>query len=811
MKQMQSVHRRAGLEQSSDKTSLLSWTLCLFTITFLVFAAFQRAAFNGGQYTFERPIYSLLVWGSIAIAIVGVKFFTEWQAQSWKNLLQAAVWLIPISYALSLFQAASHHFAVNMLLISCLYALAFLIGSQGGMTKSILPLAVTGSGYIITVFGLMNWFGDASLFGLFNWSEIAGKVSKVYTNAVLIDSNGERLTSVFQYANTYAAYLIGVLLIALHYIVSTRKWLTAGLHGLMLVPILLSFLLTLSRGGIVVFPVVLLLVLPFYKLSRQIMLLVHLTVSAAVSLVLLNPITTTGLAAQKQFSAALAGKGWLILAAGSLAAAALSVLLQRYVAPWLDRVLARWNERKWTHIALPLLAIVAGSIGVYALLGDTVVTRMLPQNIQTRIENINLNQHSVLERATFYQDAMKVAKDYPLLGAGGGAWAALYEKYQNNPYTSRQAHNFYLQYLIEVGIVGFAILAAFLGYIFYQHIRNYFRAGSEGRDQSLPLLIMVAAILVHSALDFNMSYVYIGVLVFLCLGGMTASIEFPRLSWSDNPKVRQWSKLYPAALVVFAIVLFFVSLQLLMGNTHYNRALATASDAPLNKALEYAPNHPEYNVQKLAMLNQRYSQTKDERFDQDIAGTIARLKKKEPFNRSLFEQEYEYLIKRGELQQALELANQGLTNFAWEISVYDRAIALNYQLGMDARENNQSAESEKYWDQAFALYEEVNQRVQLLAQLPEGQNQGREFQVTDNMILALGQIEFVRSRFPEAAELYRLGLTDQLQEPSKKQIARWYLASLMKQGKSDEATYNKLIAADPQEQQYIEGILQSTF
>lgn len=61
----------------------------------------------------------------------------------------------------------------------------------------------------------------------------------------------------------------------------------------------------------------------------------------------------------------------------------------------------------------------------------------------TRLENINFQQHSVLERITFYKDAMKVVKDYPIIGTGGGGWSSLYEQYQNNPYISRQVHNFF--------------------------------------------------------------------------------------------------------------------------------------------------------------------------------------------------------------------------------------------------------------------------------------------------------------------------------------------------------------------------------
>jgi O-antigen ligase len=129
----------------------------------------------------------------------------------------------------------------------------------------------------------------------------------------------------------------------------------------------------------------------------------------------------------------------------------------------------------------------------------------------------------VLERFTFYKDALKVVKDYPVLGAGG--WASLYEHYQNNPYVSRQAHNFFLQYLIEVGILGFIIFMGFILFIFYKYIRGYMKRENDDYNNGFFYLIIALSILVHSLLDFNMSYAFMGIMVFLSLAGMAVVME----------------------------------------------------------------------------------------------------------------------------------------------------------------------------------------------------------------------------------------------------------------------------------------------
>ncbi|NTZ20268.1 hypothetical protein EXW96_22790 [Paenibacillus sp. JMULE4] len=62
--------------------------------------------------------------------------------------------------------------------------------------------------------------------------------------------------------------------------------------------------------------------------------------------------------------------------------------------------------------------------------------------------------------------------DYPIIGAGGGGWSSLYQQYQSYPYTSRQAHNFLLQYLTEIGLLGILAIVFFILFIFIRYIKN---------------------------------------------------------------------------------------------------------------------------------------------------------------------------------------------------------------------------------------------------------------------------------------------------------------------------------------------------
>lgn len=160
--------------------------------------------------------------------------------------------------------------------------------------------------------------------------------------------------------------------------------------------------------------------------------------------------------------------------------------------------------------------------------------QLLPDNIEAKIAQINFNQNSVLTRGTFFEDALSLWKDYPITGAGGGAWKALYEVYQSTPYTSREAHSFYLQVLVESGLIGVTSLFVIVVCAFYHFIRSYRRKAEEDQVPYLGFFILVTALLLHSAIDFNMSFIIIGTILYLGLGGLVAGNELPPLNFKRS-------------------------------------------------------------------------------------------------------------------------------------------------------------------------------------------------------------------------------------------------------------------------------------
>ena len=810
----------AKRSRNVEKSSGLFWALLIGTIAFLAWTPFQTALFNGQMLEFEKPIFWASALSCILLFLWIAQYYKSIQLEDQRDWLIVGVLLLPLTYVISLISAASHYLAMNMVIIQCIYAIMFVIGLhllRDKMGNRVIQATVMTVAYLIVGFGLLHWFGQGKTAGaIAKWFSNT-VLNGIYTNAVMVDSNGLRLTSVFQYANTYAAFLMAFLFAAIFFITTSRKWYSQVFHSLMLVPIIVSLLLTLSRGGLVMLPVVFVLLLMFLKPAKQILWIIYCAVSGVAALLISKPVTELGLQLNEKFSGSGALKGWGILLGVSVVVGVLGWGIQRFIAPMLERGLGKWSARKNSNLWIPVGSVVVGGLLIFLFIG-TGLKNILPQNIATRLDNINFNQHSVLERFTFYKDAMKVVADYPVFGAGGGAWASLYEQYQNNPYTSRQAHNFFLQYLIEVGIVGFVIFMSFILYIFFKYIRGYIKTDEEGRNSHFLYLIIVLSILMHSILDFNMSYVFMGILVFLGLGGMAAVMESkPLTKWKMKDSTARG--VYSAIVGIGAIVILITSIRYIQASDSAleGRKVAQTSQsfeeikAPLDKDLSIRSSHPDSVLLLSSLYHSVYKQTQDEGFYNMSVELLNKARKDEPYNKFMINRLIQGHELKNEKDKAFDLLVANAYRFKWDIEWYERMINQAFDLGYQALGTGDTATKDKYFKRGTEAFEEVQAGIKHLATLPEGQLQGRAFENTPEMILNTGKMYFMTNQPDKAVSALKIGLQEDLSQTANQDIAQWYLASLQKQGQSDETLMDKLMKINPNAKQQIQQLAELQF
>lgn len=811
--------KMAAASRNGEKLPAALLVLMIGLILFLVWAPFQAGLFNGLVLDFERPIYWAVLVGSLLMLGWVATYFKSLKLEDQRDWTALFVLLIPITYIIALISAASQYFASNMVLIQSLYAFMFVISLyllQNRKSNLVIETTVITVGYIIVLFGLFNWLGQgrtvSAIVGWFTGTVVNGQ----YTQAIWVDANGPRLASVFQYPNTYAAFLMAFFFVAVFAITRSKRWYSQAIHAFMLVPIALSILLTLSRGGLVFLPIVFIILLLFLKPAKQILWIVYCLIAGIGTLVIAKPVTELG----QQFHLGQIGdpaKGWFYVLAASIVLAVIACLIQRFVAPRLENGTRKWASKKLASLWLPLVSVLAVAVLAALFLG-TNLKHILPGNIGERLENLNLQQHSFLERMTFYKDAAKVVKDYPMIGAGGGAWASIYEKYQNNPYTSRQAHSFVMQYLVEVGLLGFLVLIAFLAFIFYKYIRGYIQADEQKQESYFVYFIIVLSILMHSLMDFNMSYVFLGILVFLGLAGMAATMDNqPVEKFTVKPGTMRG--LYSTIMVVASLILIFVSIrniQAVDAAAKGKELIATSTDfqeikAPLDKALQKRSGQPDAVLYLSSLLQAGFDQTKDEAFYNQEQTLLTKALKKEPFNKDMYKQLIKLYQSKGEYDKAYEVYRDNANRYAYDMSWYETLIVQSYELGYQKLGEQNPSEKEQYFKTGLAAYQHVVDGVEHLKTLPKGQMQGNPFEITQPMVLNAGKMQFMMNEPAKAAEIFKVGIKDDLSDSTNREIARWYLAALQKTGATDQAVYDRLLKVDPSEKASIEQLANLTF
>ncbi|GBG08017.1 putative O-antigen polymerase [Paenibacillus agaridevorans] len=436
---------------------------------------------------------------------------------------------------------------------------------------------------------------------------------------------------------------------------------------------------------------------------------------------------------------------------------------------------------------VPFGITLLGIATIAAIFSTDIFTKLLPDSIQSRIENINFQQNSVLERGTFYSDAWKAIKDYPMFGAGGGAWGTFYEKYQNNPYISSQTHNFFLQVLLEIGFMGFAVLIILLVGVYFYFIRSYFRSPEIKRIPYLIFFIFTTAILLHSILDFNMSYVFLSFLVFICLGGMLAINDSKAFKWQKNIKITKQKYLYPITLAIGCSISLFLSLNHLSASTSFRDAqLEATNGGAFHKLMETVnttiarSSNPEFYDLKLQLLLSAYNQTPDTEYIKQAEEVLKHIKTKEAFFKRFVYRELEIYMLQQQYTQASELLEAEIPNYPWDIDLYVELASVYFETGLAELDGGSSEVARAEWDKAKLLFNSIQNKAKELNLLSEFQYQGREFGLTPELALPLGQIAFYEGNYSLALEYLSTRLDQQFNDANDIEATIYYAAALNK-------------------------------
>jgi O-antigen ligase len=182
------------------------------------------------------------------------------------------------------------------------------------------------------------------------------------------------------------------------------------------------------------------------------------------------------------------------------------------------------TRRSWRS-AWPVLAICL-AIGAFVFWIDD--GRVLHQLDSLRDPVTN---SAVISRFDIAKDIPRMVRERPIAGWGLGLFPTVYPQYRtfSTDLVVNQAHNDYLQALVETGILGFICVLWFIVSLYRRGIRN-FRVGSRlATTSALASLVGCTGILVHSFSDFNL-HIPANAAVFYVLCGVATARQGSRFA-----------------------------------------------------------------------------------------------------------------------------------------------------------------------------------------------------------------------------------------------------------------------------------------
>ena len=145
------------------------------------------------------------------------------------------------------------------------------------------------------------------------------------------------------------------------------------------------------------------------------------------------------------------------------------------------------------------------AIGVYAVVCVSTLAFVFVSNNGRGLSRIGDLSPGIRPQITI--DSMKMFAERPIWGWGLGTFPAVYPKYRSF-YTNlfvNEAHNDYVQLLVETGVLGFGLMLWFLNHLYRRGLSTleHWQRRWDGAV-SLAALIGCTGILVHSFVEFNL-------------------------------------------------------------------------------------------------------------------------------------------------------------------------------------------------------------------------------------------------------------------------------------------------------------------
>lgn len=698
----------------------------------------------------------------------------------------------PVAYAIPfILGPADYHGASREFLKAAMYFAVYWMFSrtfstEKGLKRALQVLLAAATG--------VSAIGLAAAAGVFR-----------YPGAVV----GKEILSTFQYPNALAAYLmvanlVGVVLWAL---AESRlgRLLLAGAN----LAVFLVILGTGSRGVWVVLPFAFLVLL--IGLPRPL-----------VSTVLYNQVLVMGLGLflSRPFYARLYGnqdRAALGVLLAGIGLVFLGEVVREAFATYMGRKQLDPNVRRVLTVTGVLYLLLIGVVYVAytAQVLPVFYERLVTPEMARKIQDIRVETPSFAARMLYNRDALRMALDHPLVGAGGGAWNALYHMYQPVMYWTTEVHNHFLQVLVETGIVG---LSAFLG-VWFLVLRALYRAWRwvRGAEAGLPpwgtpaeltggwrawsLLwatgLAMLALGAHAVFDFDLSLPSLGIILWAAFG-MVAGVGGNRfrtvsersVKYIKPGRVPPWA--IPVGAVAGAVILVTLAVRFdLAGHRGAEAARVMAAGhsgqaRPLAAtAVRLDPWTASYRFDLAQIQGALGRGQGGEEFLESAVALADRAARLEPHSVPLYMRLPGLYVALGEYTTAAQAARQLTRTLPLVVSSWETWGETLILAAMDALDHNETEKARSYLEEMEGIPGQMEEAGDPAD--PWARRAGiaaRPLAATEGINLVLGQAAYLEGNAPLAATR----LEPLLKSKRSNEAKLWLAAAWAQVGRHREAS-----------------------
>lgn len=262
--------------------------------------------------------------------------------------------------------------------------------------------------------------------------------------------------------------------------------------------------------------------------------------------------------------------------------------------------------------------------------------KIIPEEVVRVFTTFNFKNSSVWQRTDYWRDGAEIIKDHWLFGAGGNTWRTLYGQKQDYLYYAKEVHCYILEVWMSFGLLGI-ISYIFIIAIFIQNGYELLKNNKDNKEiyrNISAIIIGISIIIIHSLMDFDMSYLIIEMIFYMIL----AIISKDDKNIQKNTKILEIIIIFVFAIISVGNILGFTA-QILEDETgitsnkiapwisryQYNRIVYIENnkiqdDNKIKYIKQYIQNEPyQYqNVMYEIMCNQIIKDINEDNLEQEI-------------------------------------------------------------------------------------------------------------------------------------------------------------------------------------------------